>query len=123
MTRRVFAKFVAAAAGLAVAASPAMAADKGSSARQQQAKKTAEIPHCTRRLGTVAIVDPDNQWWRELNLGSPEAILKVFIQQSGCFGIVIAAAPWPAAIWSAPWPTPANFRPDRTWAKIGRAHV
>ena len=88
MTMRVFAKFIAAAAGLAVAASPAMAADKGSSARQQQAKKTAEIPHCTRRLGTVAIVEPDNQWWRELNLGSPEAILKVFIQQSGCFGIV-----------------------------------
>src|SRR3546814_20906043 len=43
MTMRVFAKFVAAAAGMAVAASPAMAADKGSSARQQQAKKTAEI--------------------------------------------------------------------------------
>ncbi|MEO7915390.1 MAG: CsgG/HfaB family protein, partial [Novosphingobium sp.] len=29
-----------------------------------------------------------NQWWRELNLGSPEAILKVFVQQSGCFRLV-----------------------------------
>jgi len=85
---RTFTTIIAAAAVLAAAASPAAAADKGSSARQQQAKKTAEIPHCTRRLGTVAIVEPDNQWWRELNLGSPEAILKVFIQQSGCFGIV-----------------------------------
>ncbi|MBA3897495.1 MAG: penicillin-binding protein activator LpoB [Sphingomonadaceae bacterium] len=46
------------------------------------------IPVCTRRLGTVAIVEPDNQWWREYNLGSPEAIIKIFVQQSGCFGLV-----------------------------------
>lgn len=59
-----------------------------SSGRRAQESKTREIPHCTKRLGTVAIVEPDNQWWRELNLGSPEAILKVFIQQSGCFGLV-----------------------------------
>nr|WP_236617646.1 CsgG/HfaB family protein [Sphingobium ummariense] len=73
---------------MALTLAPATAAEKGSSARQQQAKRTAEIPHCTRRLGTVAIVEPDNQWWREFNLGSPEAILRVFVQQSGCFGLV-----------------------------------
>ncbi|MDE2404829.1 MAG: penicillin-binding protein activator LpoB [Sphingomonadales bacterium] len=75
-------------AAVALTASPALAEDKGSSAHQQQMKKEAEIPHCAKRLGTVAIVEPDNQWWREYNLGSPEAILKVFVQQSGCFGIV-----------------------------------
>ena len=57
-------------------ATPAFAGDKGSSGRQAQAKGTREIPHCTRNLGTVAIVEPDNQWWRELSLGSPEAIIK-----------------------------------------------
>ncbi len=36
----------------------------------------------------MAIVEPENQWWRELNLGSPEAILRVFVQQSGCFTLV-----------------------------------
>ena len=72
---------------IALAATPAMA-DRGSSGHQDQARGEAQIPHCTRRLGTIAIVDPDNQWWREYNLGSPEAILKVFVQQSGCFGIV-----------------------------------
>jgi hypothetical protein len=75
-------------AALGLASSPALAETKASSGRQQQAKGTAEIPHCTRKLGTVAIVEPDNQWWRELNLGSPEAILKIFVQQSGCFGLV-----------------------------------
>ncbi len=57
-------------------------------ARKTQDKKTAEIPHCTKRLGTIAIVEPDNNWWRELELGSPEAIIKVFVMKSGCFGLV-----------------------------------
>ncbi|MET0248712.1 MAG: penicillin-binding protein activator LpoB [Sphingobium sp.] len=74
--------------GAAMLVQPAMAADKGSSGRQAQTKKQMEIPRCTRRLGTIAIVEPDNQWWRELSLGSPEAIIKLFVQQSGCFGIV-----------------------------------
>jgi len=88
---------------VAMAASPAMAqtatsssgktykdgTTKGaSSGRRDQERGTRDIPQCTRNLGTVAIVEPENQWWRELNLGSPEAILKVFIQQSGCFRIV-----------------------------------
>jgi curli biogenesis system outer membrane secretion channel CsgG len=66
----------------------ASAAEKGSSGRQEQAKKTAEIPVCTKKLGTLAIVEPDNKWWRELSLGSPEAIIKIFVQKSGCFGLV-----------------------------------
>lgn len=59
-----------------------------SSGRRDQERNVQQIPHCTKRLGTIAIVEPDNQWWREFNLGSPEAILKVFVQQSGCFGLV-----------------------------------
>ena len=59
-----------------------------SSARRAQEKGELNIPHCTKRLGTVAIVEPDTQWWRDYNLGSPEAIIKVFVQQSGCFGLV-----------------------------------
>jgi curli biogenesis system outer membrane secretion channel CsgG len=65
----------------------ALAQDR-SSARKAQEKGTAQIPRCARSLGTVAIVEPDKQWWRELNLGSPEAIMRVFVQQSGCFTLV-----------------------------------
>src|SRR3954471_19025619 len=61
---------------------------KPSSGRNEQAQGMAEIPVCTHRIGTLAIVEPDNQWWRELNLGSPEAIIKIFVQQSGCFTLV-----------------------------------
>lgn len=72
---------------VAATAMPAIAKDE-SSARKEQSKGTAEIPRCYRNLGTVAIVEPDNQWWRELSLGSPEAIIKIFVQRSGCFSLV-----------------------------------
>ncbi|WP_235979394.1 CsgG/HfaB family protein [Croceibacterium atlanticum] len=68
-------------------AAPAQAQDR-SSGRQQQEEGQAEIPQCTRNLGTIAIVEPDNKWWREYNLGSPEAILRLFVQRSGCFSLV-----------------------------------
>jgi len=71
----------------ALSTNPALAADKSSS-RQQQEKGTQQIPVCSRNLGTVAIVEPDDKWWRELSLGSPEAILRVFVQQSRCFTLV-----------------------------------
>jgi curli biogenesis system outer membrane secretion channel CsgG len=84
-------KFVCGAATLAIAfaGTAAWAKDtKGSSGRQAQTRGTQEIPRCTRNLGALAIVEPDNQWWRDYNLGSPEAILRVFVQQSGCFTLV-----------------------------------
>jgi curli biogenesis system outer membrane secretion channel CsgG len=59
-----------------------------SSGHKEQAAGEAQIPICSHRIGTLAIVPPDQEWWRELNLGSPEAIIKVFVQQSGCFTIV-----------------------------------
>ena len=78
---------VAATGACLVASSPATSAGE-SSGRKAQDRGEAQIPHCTRNLGTVAIVEPDNQWWRELNLGSPEAVIRVFVQQSGCFTLV-----------------------------------
>src|SRR5438270_5452250 len=59
-----------------------------SSGRKDQAAGEATMPICSHRIGTLAIVPPDKEWWRELNLGSPEAIIKVFVQQSGCFSLV-----------------------------------
>jgi curli biogenesis system outer membrane secretion channel CsgG len=103
MIVRKFMSAIAAGAALIGSMSPAMAqtnmssdgrtykdgTTKGaSSARRAQERAERQIPTCTRKLGSVAIVEPDTQWWREYNLGSPEAILKVFIQQSGCFTIV-----------------------------------
>jgi curli biogenesis system outer membrane secretion channel CsgG len=68
-------------------ATGAFAADR-SSGRKAQDKGQAEIPICTKRLGTIAVVEPDNNWWQQLGLGSPEAIIKIFVAKSGCFGLV-----------------------------------
>lgn len=78
---------LAAAISLSLAPGAVQAKDK-SSARKQQEKGTAEIPRCSQNLGTIAIVEPDSQWWREFNVGSPEAIIRIFVQQSGCFTLV-----------------------------------
>ena len=82
--------FLSAAALCALVTSmPAFAKeDRGSSAYQKQKNGELNIPVCRKRIGTIAIVEPDNQWWREYNLGSPEAIIKIFVQKSGCFGLV-----------------------------------
>ena len=85
--KKMIATALAAATALAVLGAPAQAADK-SSGRKDQEKGTAEIPHCSRNLGTIAIVEPEDQWWRELKLGSPEAIIRIFVQKSGCFTLV-----------------------------------
>jgi len=79
--------FAAATAAIALAAQPVAAADK-SSGRKAQEKGVAEIPVCSKKLGTIAIVEPDNNWWQALGLGSPEAVLKLFVMKSGCFGLV-----------------------------------
>ena len=78
---------IAALATAALAATPALAQGK-SSGRKSQERGQAQIPVCTQKLGTIAIVEPDDNWWRELGLGSPEAIIKLFVMKSGCFGLV-----------------------------------
>jgi curli biogenesis system outer membrane secretion channel CsgG len=81
-------------AALALLSSPAAAGILGgsqakpSSGRNEQTRGQAEIPVCARPIGTISIVEPDTQWWRQLNLGSPEAIIKVFVQKSNCFTLV-----------------------------------
>jgi len=75
-------------AGAALAFVSTAAVADPSSGRKDQMRGQAEIPVCTHRIGTLAIVPPDKEWWRELNLGSPEAIIKIFVQQSGCFSMV-----------------------------------
>jgi curli biogenesis system outer membrane secretion channel CsgG len=68
----------------AAACSPVSAA----SAQDKRAEKMAEIPVCAQRLGAVAVVEPETDWWREAGLGSPEALIKVFVRKSNCFTLV-----------------------------------
>lgn len=64
---------------------------------QKQKRKELEIPHCERSLGTVAIHEPDTDWWTKMELGSPTAIIKTYVAQSGCFKLVDRGAGMQAA--------------------------
>lgn len=80
-----FTRAAAAAAVLVALAAPAFAKEieneKGSS-------KNAEIPVCSKVLGTVAIVDGDGRGWEAYKVGAPSTLLKVFVNRSGCFKVV-----------------------------------
>ncbi len=58
------------------------------SAQEQRAKKQAEIPVCARKLGSIAVKEPEKDWWTPLQLSSPEAVIKIFVMKSGCFTLV-----------------------------------
>jgi curli biogenesis system outer membrane secretion channel CsgG len=49
---------------------------------------TPELPKCAAPLGTAAVQEPENRWWTQLGLSSPEALLKLFAARSGCLRMV-----------------------------------
>jgi len=49
---------------------------------------TPELPKCQTPVGTVSIVEPERQWWLQYNLGSPEALIKLYAQRSNCLRVV-----------------------------------
>jgi len=51
-------------------------------------KDSPEIPTCDKKIGTLSVKQPDNNWWSAYNLESPEALIKVFVQQSRCFTVL-----------------------------------
>ncbi|KJV27811.1 hypothetical protein VI08_17755, partial [Luteibacter yeojuensis] len=59
------------------------------SQREHEAKVQA-IPHCTRKLGSISVIEPEGSvhWWTQQQLPSPTKLIKVFVQKSGCFSLV-----------------------------------
>ena len=50
--------------------------------------KPPEIPTCDKKIGTLAVTEPENQWWTALQLESPASLIKVFVSQSKCFTLL-----------------------------------
>jgi len=48
-----------------------------------------DVPRCTRKLGTLSIIDGDDpSGWTQWSLAPPQKLLKVLVQRSGCFNLV-----------------------------------
>jgi len=58
------------------------------SAALAQDNEQSKIPTCDKKIGTMSVAEPEQKWWLQYNLESPEALLKVYAAQSQCFTLV-----------------------------------
>ena len=47
-----------------------------------------EIPVCDKKFGTMSVLEPEQKWWVQYNLESPEALIKVYAAECKCFTLV-----------------------------------
>jgi hypothetical protein len=67
------------------------------SAHAAIAQSEPQIPTCEKKMGTLAVKEPQKQWWVQYNLDSPESLIKVIVSQSKCFTLVDRGAGLEAA--------------------------
>jgi curli biogenesis system outer membrane secretion channel CsgG len=75
----------------AVTAVPATAQRlaKPSKTQRTQEAMMNDVPRCTRKLGTVSVMDGDDpSGWTQFQLSGPQKLIKVLVQRSGCFNLV-----------------------------------
>jgi hypothetical protein len=62
--------------------------------------KVAQIPHCTKKLGSISVIEPEASlnWWTGKQLPAPSKLIKVFVAKSGCFTLVDRSAGMDAAM-------------------------
>lgn len=96
---------VAAAVCLALTTAPAWSQVRNpfkreGSAQEQRKQGMAEIPVCSKPLGTIAVVEPQNSthWWTGQQLPEPSKLIKVFVNKSKCFTLVDRGAGMDAAM-------------------------
>ena len=53
-----------------------------------RAQDAPQIPLCDKKIGTLSVKEPPDNWWSAYNLDSPEALIKVFVSQSKCITLV-----------------------------------
>ncbi len=83
-------------AGLLGVSAPASAglrdsfANSRTSAQEQSKKGQAEIPVCTKPLGSISVIEPEDvvNWWTGQQLPAPSKLIKVFVNKSKCFTLV-----------------------------------
>jgi len=72
---------------------------QASNAQKMQTNAMAEVPRCTRKLGTLSITNGDDpRGWNQYNLAPPAKLLRSIVQKSGCFNLVDRGAGLNAAV-------------------------
>lgn len=92
MSRTKLALAISAIAATLAATSPALAGPYNTDSKKPNSGKTPELPRCDRPVGTVAIQEPERQWWNSYGLQNPEALLKLMAARSNCLRVVARGA-------------------------------
>ena len=82
-----------------VAATAVAPAAHAKSAQDERKEKVAQIPTCTKSLGTLSVIEPEDgtDWWSGQQLPAPSKLIKVFVSKSRCFTLVDRGAGLDAA--------------------------
>lgn len=83
---------------LTAACAVALAATAAQAQPRATASTTPEVPRCSRSLGSISIQNGDSAGWTGYRLQPPAALLRVVVQQSGCFSVVERGAGLDAAM-------------------------
>ncbi len=104
---------VAALAMTSALATPVLA----ESIRDKTQRKEAQIPTCSHKIGSLAVYEPENKWWVDLHLESPEALIKVFVMRSGCFTLVDRGKGFSAVQQERELASEGQLRPNSSMGK------
>jgi hypothetical protein len=66
----------------------ALTATHSTALAKDKEESPPEIPTCDTKFGTMSVVEPEQKWWVQYNLESPEALIKVFAADCKCFTLV-----------------------------------
>jgi len=86
----------------------------------KRARKEAEIPICSHKIGTLAVHEPENHWWEGLGLSSPEAVIKVLVMKSQCFTLLDRGRGFEMAQQERALASGGDLRPG---ANVGKGQV
>ncbi len=84
----------------------------------------ADIPRCSKNIGVVSIVESEKKWWKKIdsNLGSPEALIRIFVQKSECFTLA-SASPAPDAVQSSSTLPIDEVKPDKQLDQMAEYYI
>jgi curli biogenesis system outer membrane secretion channel CsgG len=63
---------------------------KEKSVQETKKQQIAEIPVCSKSLGSISVVEPEDatNWWTGQQLPAPSKLIKIFVNKSKCFKLV-----------------------------------
>ena len=47
-----------------------------------------QVQTCDKKIGALAVTEPQNTWWTGMQLDSPASLIKVYVSESKCFTLV-----------------------------------